>query len=153
MGINSAKFLCVFSTTITLAALLPGTATGQLSLPGSNPEPDSAPSPPPAPASTKPTTIQLNKLPVEQRAVIQSLMRERTQQIISVLDENQKSKFYEGLRKRRKLSKALEDVTLSPEQQSRISAIISQYNDKINAVATGQPTQPTQSTQQIIPSP
>jgi hypothetical protein len=80
-------------------------------------------------------------------------MRERTQQIISVLDENQKSKFYEGLRKRRKLSKALEDVTLSPEQQSRISAIISQYNDKINAVATGQPTQPTQSTQQIIPSP
>jgi hypothetical protein len=149
MGMNSTKFLCVFFTTLAVTAFLPGVAIGQLPEPGSNSDPNSAPPPPPA-GSTKPTSIQLNKLPPEQRALVQSLLRERTKQIIDVLDENQKSQFYEGIRKRHKLSTALENVKLSPEQESRINAIVNEYNNKINAVTTGQSTQPSQ---QTVPSP
>jgi Spy/CpxP family protein refolding chaperone len=128
MGI-SVKLLSLLSTTLTITALLPGIATAQSS-------------PPSGP--TKATSVNLNKLPEAQRAEVQSLLRQRTEQIVEILDENQKSKFYDGLRKRHKLTKALEDLNLTPEQESRINSIINDYNNKINAVTTGQPLQPTQ---------
>lgn len=128
MGI-SVKLLSLLSTTLTITALLPGIATAQSS-------------PPSGP--TKATSVNLNKLPEAQRAEVQSLLRQRTEQIVEVLDENQKSKFYDGLRKRHKLTKALEDLNLTPEQESRINSIINDYNNKITAVTTGQPLQPTQ---------
>jgi Spy/CpxP family protein refolding chaperone len=129
MGI-SVKLLSLLSTTLTITALLPGIATAQSSPPPSGP--------------TKATSVNLNKLPEAQRAEVQSLLRQRTEQIVEVLDENQKSKFYDGLRKRHKLTKALEDLNLTPEQESRINSIINDYNNKITAVTTGQPLQPTQ---------
>lgn len=128
MGI-SVKILSLLSTTLTITALLPGIAIAQSS-------------PPSGP--TKATSVNLNKLPEAQRAEVQSLLRQRTEQIVEVLDENQKSKFYDGLRKRHKLTKALEDLNLTPEQESRINSIINDYNNKITAVTTGQPLQPTQ---------
>lgn len=147
MGINFAKLLSVFSTTLTFA-VLQGIAIAQSPIPDSTNGTTSAPTSTTAP--TSPIPAQVNELSAPQRSAIQqSLLRERNRQIIAILDENQKSKFYEALRKRRRLSTSLEDLKLSPNQETRINAIINDYNNKINAVRTGQPSN---STQQITPT-
>jgi len=147
MSINFAKLLSVFSTTLTLAALLPGIATAQSSIPDSNSGTPSAPTSTGAP--TRHTTVRLDKLPAAQQSAVQALQRDRIKQIVDILDENQKSKLFDSLRKRHKLSTALEDLKLSPDQQTRVDAIMSEYDDKIRSVAT---EQPSQSTQQATPT-
>ena len=137
MGINSAKLLSVFSTTLTLA-VLPGIAIAQSPIQGST---DSTISAPTSTTPTGPTPAQANELSPEQRSAIkQALLRDRNTQIIEVLDEKQKNKFYEALRKRRRLSTALEDLNLSPDQQTRVNAIISEYNNKVQSFGTGKPS-------------
>ncbi|MBR8836090.1 MAG: hypothetical protein DSM106950_19210 [Stigonema ocellatum SAG 48.90 = DSM 106950] len=141
MSINSPKILSVLSTTLTLAAFLPGIAIAQLSIPDSTSAPTSTTAP------TNPTPAKVNELSAQQRSAIQqALLRERNTRIIEILDEKQKNKFYEALRKRRRVSTALEDLKLSPEQENRVNAVISEYNNKMKAVATGQPLQSTQQT-------
>ena len=147
MSINFAKLLSVFSTTLTLAALLPGIATAQLPIPDSNTGTPSDPTSTTAP--TKHTTVHLDKLPAAQRSAVQALQRDRIKQIVDVLDENQKSTLFDSLRKRHKLTTALEDLKLSPDQQTRVDAIMSEYDNKIRAVAT---EEPSQSTQQLAPT-
>ncbi|MBD2776782.1 hypothetical protein [Iningainema tapete] len=131
MGINCA-ILSFFCATMTLA-ILPGIANSQ------SPIPTTETTAPANPAST-----QVNELTPQQRgAVLQSLLRQRNVQIIEILDENQKSKFYEALRKRKKLVTALDELKLTPEQENRVNAIIGEYNAKVQAVKSGQPPQST----------
>jgi|GEM_PF-1901220 hypothetical protein len=145
MRINSAKILSVFSTTLTLIVLLPGITTAQLSIPGSPDGTTTAPNSTAAPTNSAPS--QLNDLTPEQRTAIrQTLLRERNQQIIEILDDNQKDKFYEGLRKRRKLSTTLEDLNLTPDQQSRLNTVLSEYNNKLQMLTTGKPSKSPQQT-------
>ncbi len=135
MSINFAKLLSIFSTTLTLAALFPAIATAQ------SPTPDSGtPSEPTSTiVPTRPTKIRLDKLPATQRSAVQALQRERITQIVGLLDENQKSKFFDSLRKGHKVSTAIEDLKLNPDLQTRVDAIMSEYDNKIRSVATGQP--------------
>lgn len=129
MGINSVKLLSFFCTTLTLTVLLPGIASSQSPIPTTD-----------TTAPANPTPAQVNEISPQQRgAILQSLLRQRNIQIIEILDENQKSKFYEMLRKKRSVSRNIEDLKLTPEQENRFNAIISEYNAKVQAVKSGQP--------------
>lgn len=131
MGINCAilSSLCAILT----FAVFPGIANSQSPIPTTD-----------TTAPANPTPAQVNELSPQQRgAILQSLLRQRNIQIIEILDENQKSKFYEILRKNRRLSRYIDDLKLTPEQENRVNAIISEYNAKVQAVKSGQPPQST----------
>lgn len=130
----------MLSTTLIIA-VLPGIAIAQSPIQDSTNGTTSAPTSTTDPASSTPA--QVNELsPVQRSAIQQALLRERNKQIIDILDDNQKNKFYEALRKRRRLSTAIEDLKLKPDQETRVNAVISEYNNKIRSLSTGQQSQP-----------
>lgn len=160
MFISLTKFLTAFSTSLALAALIPsislaqttttpsGSTTGDTTSPvapttpsgssgGSNSMTGGTTTSPNVPSGTRRST----KRP--QNPQVQAVRRQEMKDILASLDQNQKEKFIEQVRKGKKPESVLDSLNLKPDQQTRIQTIMSEANTKITNLRSAQPSSST----------
>lgn len=162
MSISLTKFLTAFSTSLALAALVPSISLAQTT---TNPSSGTmtgggtttSPVAPTTPSGSSggsmtggtmtptnvPSGARRSSTKRPQNPQVQAVRRQEMKDILASLDQNQREKFIEQVRKGKKPETALDSLNLKPDQQTRIQTIMSEANTKVTNLRSAQPSSST----------